>query len=66
MSTVHEIEQAIRSLPDKDLVALRAWFAEFDADSWDRQFEEDVTEGRLDSLADEALQDLRQGQCTDL
>lgn len=66
MSTVHEIEQAIRSLPEEDLVALRAWFAEFDADTWDRQFEEDVTAGRLDALADEALRDLRQGRCTDL
>ena len=66
MSTVHEIEQAIRSLPHEDLVALRAWFAEFDADIWDREFEEDVTEGRLDALADEALRALRQGRCTDL
>jgi hypothetical protein len=66
MSTVHEIEDAIRKLPDEDLVALRAWFAEFDAEAWDRQFERDASEGRLDSLADEALRDLREGRCTDL
>ena len=66
MSTVHEIEVAIRSLPDGDLAALRAWFAEYDADAWDRQFERDVAEGRLDILADEALQDAREGRCTDL
>ncbi len=66
MSTVHEIEDAIRKLPDDDLVALRAWFAEFDAAAWDRQFEQDVAEGRLDALADEALRDLREGRCTDL
>ena len=66
MSTIQEIEDAIRHLPDDDLAALRAWFAEFDAAAWDRQFERDVVEGRLDALADEALQDAREGRCTDL
>jgi hypothetical protein len=66
MSTVDEIEDAIRQLPENDLVALRAWFAEFDAAVWDRQFERDVADGRLDALADEALRDWREGRCTDL
>jgi hypothetical protein len=66
MSTVHEIEDAIRKLPDDDLAAFRAWFAEFDAAAWDRQFERDVAEGRLDALADEALRDAHEGRCTEL
>ena len=66
MSTVREIEDAIRKLPDEDLAALRAWFAEFDAAAWDLQFERDVAEGRLDALAEEALRDCREGRCTDL
>jgi hypothetical protein len=66
MSTVQETENAIRKLPTEDLAALRAWFAEFDASTWDRQFEEDVAAGRLDELAEEALRDLREGRCTDL
>lgn len=66
MSTVDEIEDAILKLPDKDLAALRAWFAEFDAAAWDRQFELDVAGGGLDALADEALRDWREGRCTDL
>jgi hypothetical protein len=66
MSTVDEIEDAIRKLPDEDLAVLRAWFAEFDAEVWDRQFEKDVAEGRLDALADEALRDGREGRCADL
>jgi hypothetical protein len=65
MSTVNEIEDAIRKLPEVDLVALRAWFAEFDAAAWDRQLERDVAEGRLDMLVEEALQDARDGRCTD-
>ena len=50
----------------KQLAAFRAWFAEFDAEIWDREFERDVAAGRLDALAEEALQALREGQCADL
>jgi len=66
MSTVREIEDAVRRLPSEDLTAFRAWFAEFDAEVWDRQLEADVAAGRLDALAEEALQDLREGRCSDL
>ena len=66
MSTVQEIENAIRRLTPEDLAAFRAWFAEFDAAAWDRQFEEDVAAGRLNQLAEEALQEFRAGRCTDL
>jgi hypothetical protein len=66
MSTVREIEEAIRRLRPADLAAFRAWFAEFDAEVWDRELEEDVAAGRLDHLAEEALRDFREGRCTDL
>lgn len=66
MSTIHEIEQAIRALGPQDLAALRAWFAAFDADGWDRQIEQDAAAGRLDRFAEEALNDLREGRCRDL
>ena len=66
MSTVHEIEQAIRALEPQDLAALRDWFAVYDAEAWDRQLEQDVAAGRLDRLVREALQDLLEGRCTDL
>jgi hypothetical protein len=66
MHTVHAIEEAIRQLSPEDLAALRAWFVAFDAEQWDQQFEEDVAAGRLDALAQEAIQDLREGRCTDL
>jgi len=66
MSTVHEIEQAVRRLARQDLAAFRAWFANFDAEVWDNQLQDDVAAGRLDRLAEEALRDLREGRCTDL
>ena len=66
MSTVQDIENAIRQLSPEDLTALRTWFAAFDAEQWDQQFKEDVAAGRLEYLAQEAIQDLQEGRCTDL
>ena len=36
------------------------------AEDWDQKLEVDIREGRLDSLAEEAIEDLREGRCTDL
>ena len=66
MTTVAQITGAVRKLPKRDLVRFRKWFVQYDAAAWDRQFEQDVAEGRLDALAREALKDLRGGRCTEL
>jgi hypothetical protein len=66
MTSVPEIERAIRELSPEELATFRAWFAEFDAAGWDRHFEEDVAAGRLDAVAELALDPLRNGRCTDL
>ena len=50
MSSVQEIESAIRKLPRTDLTELESWFAEFTADAWDRQIAEDARNGRLDAF----------------
>ena len=65
MSAVKDIESAVARLSPAELEAFRAWFAEFDERTWDAQLQDDVSSGRLDTLADEALDDLRQGRCTD-
>jgi len=62
MSTVEDLERAVRQLSRKDLVEFRRWFSEFEQSIWDQQLEQDVTAGRLDHLADEALSDFRQGR----
>ena len=66
MSSLNEVELAVSQLSPEDLVAFRAWFAEFDAAAWDRQIEKDVAAGRLDALAKKALKHLGEGRCTDL
>jgi hypothetical protein len=66
MTTVREIEKAVADLPGPDLDKFRTWFKTFDDDVWDKQLEEDVQSGKLGSLADQALDDLNRGQCTEL
>jgi hypothetical protein len=65
MGSIKEIEEAVLRLSAAELAAFRAWFTEFDAAAWDRQIEDDVAAGRLDALADEAIEDLRTGRCTE-
>jgi hypothetical protein len=66
MSTVQQIEDAVQQLSAAERAAFRAWFAEFDAQEWDRQIEADVASGQLDWLAEEARQESKAGRCTDL
>ncbi|HYH81984.1 MAG TPA: hypothetical protein VEX86_19415 [Longimicrobium sp.] len=66
MSTIYDIERAVSGLSEQELSKFRAWFLEFDAEAWDRQFEDDAAAGRLDALADEALSDLRAGRTREL
>jgi hypothetical protein len=55
VSTVQEIETAIAKLTDKELAELRAFI-------WDRDIERDAASGRLDLLANEAIEDFRTGK----
>ncbi len=45
---------------------MREWFADFDAEVWDRQFEADVQAGKLDAMAERALRDHLAGHSTKL
>jgi hypothetical protein len=65
MSTVEKIEEAIQQLSPPERAVFRAWFAEFDAQEWDRQLEDDVAAGRLDWLIAEARSDRQAGRCSD-
>ncbi|HEY7767925.1 hypothetical protein [Longimicrobium sp.] len=66
MNTLNEIERAVQGLSPKQLAQFRAWFAEFDWAAWDRELEDDVSAGRLDSLADEAVANFRAGRTSPL
>ena len=61
MTTIQEIETAVSNLPPKKLAEFRAWFEEFDAAAWDRQFEKDAASGKLGEIAEKAIQDYKKG-----
>jgi len=62
MGKIEHIEQQVASLAPDELATFRAWFAEFDADSWEKQIAADAQAGRLDALADAALEEDRKGR----
>ena len=64
--SIQELEQAVTQLPPKDLVRFREWFDEFDAQVWDKQFETDAKSGKLDKIAEQALNDYRAGKAKEL
>ncbi len=63
---VKEIETAISELPPAQVAELADWFAQFHAELWDKQIEEDFKAGRLQNLLDEAKQDLESRRCDSL
>ncbi|MGH9789708.1 MAG: hypothetical protein ACRD5W_00740 [Candidatus Acidiferrales bacterium] len=66
MTRIEVIENQIKELSAEELAKFRAWFAEFDGELWDRQFEADVKAGKLDALGEDALRDHLSGQSTKL
>jgi hypothetical protein len=66
MTTVDEIENAVRALPPDQLARFRAWFDDFDAARFDEKIARDSGSGRLDRMADEALADRRAGRVREL
>ena len=54
MMNVEQLQIEIETLPEKDFMRLRRWFAEKDWSRWDKQIESDVTAGKLDFLLGEA------------
>ena len=65
MTSIQDIEAAIEQLAPEQRTAFRAWFEAFDARQWDQQIEQDLSSGRLDWLAEEALGDQAFRRCTD-
>ena len=64
--SVSQIESEIVRLAPEELRKLRAWFAEFDMEQWDRQIEADSAAGKLDGMIERAMKDYRDGKATDL
>ena len=66
MRKLEDVENQIGNLSTPELVEFRKWYAEFDAQAWDKQFEADVKAGKLDALAETARKAHREGKSTKL
>lgn len=62
MSTVAEIENALRELPLQDARAVANWLQEYLDKKWDQQIDADIAAGRLDKVAEKAINDYRAGR----
>lgn len=61
MTTLQEIEDAIRQLSPHQLTQLKERLADYEWEKWDEELTHDVEAGRLDALAQEALADFHAG-----
>ena len=66
MTTAEDIEKAVEQLAPRELARFRAWFEAFDARQFDAAMERDISAGKLDALAEEALAAHRAGRSRDL
>src|SRR5207237_9008332 len=57
MSKVEDIEKAVAGLSADELAKFRDWFEQFEGARLDKRIEQDATAGRLDQLAERALDD---------
>lgn len=55
MRKVEKLENEVQQLNPDELAAFRDWFRKYDSDEWDKEIERDVSAGRLDKLAEEAV-----------
>lgn len=66
VSDVQKVQEAVKQLTEAERAEFRRWFAQFDADAWDKQIEADAAAGKLDALAKEAVADYHSGKARGL
>jgi hypothetical protein len=59
--SVQDLERAISQLNSTELEQFSSWFTDFKNRQWDVQFEQDAQTGKLDKLAEQALESYRRG-----
>ena len=64
--TIADLEKAVAKLPPDQFAKFRAWFDEFDAARFDQKIERNAKSGRLDGMADQAVDDFRKGRAREL
>lgn len=62
MNRVQKIESEVQSLSVSEFKQLRDWIDDYEHKMWDKQLEQDIQAGKLDTLADEALSQFDAGK----
>lgn len=60
--SVKEVEIVVSQFTQDELTEFRKWFQEFDWEMWDKEIEQDLAEGRLGFLIQEAEEDYKAGR----
>ena len=66
MSTIDEIEKAVAALEPQEFARFLSWFDSLAANRFDEAIADDVSRGRLDGFAEQALDDVREGRARPL
>ena len=66
MQSIKELETQVSQLSPEKLAEFRAWFATFDAEHWDSQFESDVNAGKLDAFVKDSIAEYKSGKAKEL
>ena len=66
MASIDEVKSVIAHLPEKEFNSFVGWFVKFEEERWDKELEKDIADGKLDNLADEALNEFDVGKCSEL
>jgi hypothetical protein len=66
MTTIVEIREAVRALPEEEFREFSSWFDEYEEERWDRQIERDQKSGPLRALMDKTRADFEAGKCAPL
>ena len=66
MTTLEKAEEVVSRLSSDELARFRRWFAGFDHDEWDARIEADAAEGKMDSLAQDALAEYHAGKAREI
>jgi len=63
---IEDLEKAVAKLPPEQFAEFRAWFEAFDGARFDDKIDRDSKSGKLDRLADAAIDNLRKGRAREL
>lgn len=61
-----DLKKEVENLSPEEFREFREWFAEYDDQVWQKQFEDDVEAGKLDDLASDAISEHENDQTTEL